>query len=233
MIQTGSITADKADRKVKNMTYIVDRYTVSYKDKDVGYYSVFDNGEEEYDVGWGSPWDIEKELKELGLDKEFRVENKNVFSAYINEKNRLPGRRIRYQLNDVLFERHPNETDEVFSVYRRSAEEGAPDYSPLHHDAPHYEGPHTPEGMKEWCNYYEFVKMDDGTYEAVLDEAWWWGGSHNDGGTIHTEIPEEWFELPYDEFLSEVVTVAAAGHYGFTAEMLKERKGLKEFFGYK
>ena len=75
--------------------------------------------------------------------------------------------------------------------------------------------------------------MDDGTYEAELDEAWWWGGGHNDGGTIRTPIPEEWFELTYDEFLKRVVTLSAAAHYGFTPEILKKRKGLKEFFGLK
>ena len=86
--------------------------------------------------------------------------------------------------------------------------------------------------MREWCSWYAFNKMDDGTYEAELDEAWWWGGGHNDGGTIRREIPEEWFELPYEEFLDNVVGLAAGWHYGFTAEILLERKGLREFFGY-
>ncbi len=90
----------------------------------------------------------------------------------------------------------------------------------------------TPEGMREWASWYAFNKMDDGTYEAELDEAWWWGGGHNDGGTIRREIPEEWFELPYEDFLEKVVTLAAASHYGFTAEILLEKKGLKEFFGF-
>ena len=75
--------------------------------------------------------------------------------------------------------------------------------------------------------------MDDGTYEAELDEAWWWGGGHNDGGTIRNEIPEAWFDLPYDEFLENVVTLSAAAHYGFAAEDLKEKRGLREFFGFK
>ena len=215
------------------MREILNRYKVTYKDKDVGYYYVFSDGSEEYIVGWGSPWDIGEELEGLGLDKKFENEKGNSFSAYLDEKNRLPGRRIKYQVDDVVFERYPKETDERFFIYRRSAEKGDPDYSPLAHDAPHREGPNTPEGMREWASWYCFNKMDDGTYEAALDEAWWWGGGHNDGGTIHTEIPEEWFDLPYDEFLENVVTLAAAGHYGFTAQMLKKKKGLKEFFGYK
>ena len=68
--------------------------------------------------------------------------------------------------------------------------------------------------------------------EGQVGTAWGWGGGHNDGGTIHREIPEEWFELPYEEFLERTVTLAAAAHYGFTAEMLLEKKGLREFFGY-
>ena len=83
--------------------------------------------------------------------------------------------------------------------------------------------------MREWCSWYAFNKMDDGTYQAELDEAWCWGGSHNDGGTIRREIPEEWLDLPYDDFLKEVVRIASAAHYGFTPELLKERAGLKEF----
>ena len=75
-------------------------------------------------------------------------------------------------------------------------------------------------------------KKNDGTYEAALEENWWWGGGHNDGGTIHAEIPEEYLDLPYDEFLEELLTVARAGHYGFTAGYLKKREGLKEFFGF-
>ena len=87
--------------------------------------------------------------------------------------------------------------------------------------------------MREWASWYAFNKRNDGTYEAELDEAWWWGGGHNDGGTIHVDLPQELFELPYKEFLENVVRFAAAAHYGFTAEMLMEKEGLREFFGYK
>ena len=149
----------------------------------------------------------------------------------IKDSNRVPGRkRPLYKNGALLLERVPKETGKRFSVYRRSAEKGDSDYSPLPHDAPHSEGPHTPEGMREWASWYAFNKMDDGTFEAELDEAWWWGGGHNDGGTIRAEIPEEWFELPYEEFLSNVVTLAAAAHYGFTPEILMEKEGLREFF---
>ena len=38
--------------------------------------------------------------------------------------------------------------------------------------------------------------------------------------------------LSYDEFLERVITLASAKHYGFTPDDLKEKKGLKEFFGF-
>ena len=55
---------------------------------------------------------------------------------------------------------------------------------------------------------------------------------HYGGGTICVDIPPEWFGLSYDEFLERVITLAAASHYGFTVDDLKEKKGLKEFFGF-
>ncbi|MBR5642032.1 MAG: hypothetical protein IKW92_07890 [Firmicutes bacterium] len=216
------------------MSYIKDDYNVFYKGQLIGYYCVFSDGRKSYATGWGCPWDIGEELKSLGLDKDWEgKKHRKPFTDLIADAYRVPGRRqIIYDDGTVRLERKPQETGERFTVYRRAAEKGDPDYSELNHDAPHYEGPKTPEGMREWASWYAFNKMDDGTYEAELDEAWWWGGGHNDGGTIHKMLPEEIFDLPYDEFLEEVVGYAAAAHYGFTAEILKEKKGLKEFFGY-
>ena len=119
---------------------------------------------------------------------------------------------------------------EKFYIYRRDARKGSPAYSPKPHSAPHYEGRYI-EGMEEWASWYCINKKDDGTYEAELDEAWN-EGSHNGGGTITVDIPKEWFDLPYDDFLEHVITLAAAAHYGFTANDLKQKKGLKEFLGY-
>ena len=217
------------------MTYLTDSYHVIYNEKTVGYYSVFSDKTIRYYTVWGSPWDIEKELKELELDQERDgKEPIKAITDLIDDSYRVPGRRkIIYENGPLRLERESKETGERYSVYRRGAKEGEPDYSPLPHDAPHHEGGKEPEGMREWASWYAFNKMDDGTYEAELDEAWWWGGGHNDGGTIHREIPEEWMDLPYDEFLENVVCLAAASHYGFTAEMLKEKEGLKEFFGFK
>ena len=214
--------------------HIVDQYNVYYDEELIGYYSVFSDGTVSYYNAWGSPWNIEKELKEMDLDKDIeKGKPLKVFTDMIKDGYRVPGRRRRiYEKGSLKLDRKPRETDVRYNVYRRNAEKGDADYSDLPHDAPHYEGEKTPEGMREWASWYAFNRMDDGTYEAELDEAWWWGGGHNDGGTIHTAIPEEWFELPYEEFLENVVTLASASHYGFTAEMLMKKEGLKEFFGF-
>ncbi len=128
-------------------------------------------------------------------------------------------------------------------IYDRMAKKGSAAYSPKPHSAPHFEG-HYVQGVEEWANHYCFIKKEDGTYEAELDEAWN-EGSHNGGGTINVAIPKEWFSLSYDEFLERVITLAAAKHYGFTTDDLKEKggtcdvdnsvgghQGLKEFFGF-
>ena len=120
---------------------------------------------------------------------------------------------------------------EKFMIYRRDAKKGEATYSPKSHSAPHFVG-HYVEGMEEWASWYCFNKKEDGTFEAELDEAWD-EGSHYGGGTIDVDIPKEWFALSYDDFLEHVITLAAATHYGFTVDDLKERKGLKEFFGFK
>ena len=120
---------------------------------------------------------------------------------------------------------------EKFMIYRRDAKKGEATYSPKSHSAPHFEG-HYVEGMEEWASWYCFNKKEDGTYEAELDEAWD-EGSHYGGGTINVDIPKEWFALSYDEFLERVITLAGAKHYGFTVDDLKDKEGLKEFFGFK
>ena len=86
--------------------------------------------------------------------------------------------------------------------------------------------------MEEWASWYCFNKKEDGSYEAELDEAWD-EGSHYGGGTIDVDIPKDWFALSYDDFLEHVITLAGAKHYGFTVDDLKEKTGLKQFFGFK
>ena len=223
-------------KNVKNMPWINDEYNITYKDKYVGNYYIYDNHTYSYRVSSyvGDIEGLEELLAQKGLLKDMdRKAPIAAIEAMIHESNRVKGKkRPIYVDGPFTVTRIPIKSDDRFWVYRCEAEKGEEGYSPKSHSAPHYEGPNTPEGMKEWATWYAFDKMDDGTYQAALDESWWWGGSHNDGGTIHTDIPEEWFELPYDEFLENVVTLSAASHYGFDAEELKGKKGLKEFFGF-
>ena len=217
------------------MAWITDEYRLTYKDQNAGWYYVFNDGTYRWSVNsWESEIkDFKDLLQQMGLSKDKETKKPiAVIEKMMTEANRVKGmKKVVYVDGDFRLTRIARETNERFLVYRCSAEKGEPGYSPKPHSAPHYEGPHTPEGMKEWTTWYAFVKMDDGTYQAELDESWWWGGGHNDGGTIRTPIPEEWFELSYDEFLENVVTLSAASHYGFTPDELKEKEGLKAFFG--
>lgn len=218
------------------MSWLKDEYKITCNDIYVGYYYKYEDNTSHYTVYDSNKLETIKDLVEQkGLLNNIEAKKPiKAIESMIKESNRVEGkRRPIYADGPFIVERIPQETSERFLVYRCDATKGQPGYSPKNHSAPHYEGEKTPEGMREWTTWYAFVKMDDGTFEAALDESWWWGGGHNDGGTIHTDIPEEWLELPYDEFLENVVTLSAASHYGFTPDELKEKEGLKEFFGFK
>lgn len=213
---------------------IIEEFNVYYRKSCIGIYYVFENGETEYSTSNFAFIGLEKEDIPDKFKRTVRAKGPVGFlQQYMTEENRVKGtRKKKYLAGDFSIVRLPKETGEKYWVYRRSAEKGEAGYSEKNHSAPHYEGPHTPEGMEEWASWYCFNKLDDGCYQAELDEAWWWGGGHNDGGTIRNEIPEEWFKLSYDEFLQRTVRLSAAAHYGFTVEELKEKEGLKEFFGF-
>lgn len=217
-------------------TYIKDEYRIEYKGQYAGTYFIFEEGDAQLSLYFGANDEYKADFEALGFKKKKYIHKKphGFFYEMICEQNRDKSRkRPIYISGDLKLERIPSKTVASYLVYERGAKENEEGYSPLPHDAPHYEGDKTPEGMREWASWYRFDRFDDGTYQASLDEAWCWGGGHNDGGTIHRDIPEEWFSLSYDEFLERVVTLASAAHYGFTAQLLKQKKGLKEFFGFK
>ncbi|MBR1752140.1 MAG: hypothetical protein IJ740_14955 [Ruminococcus sp.] len=214
---------------------IQDEYKIEYKGEYAGTYYIYDDNEACLDLYFGREDEMKADFEALGFKKnEYRQKKPHgFFFDMMTEENRDKSRiRPVYHSGDFKLERIPWRTQDRFFVYRRDAKQGEEGYSPLAHDAPHKEGPNTPEDMREWANWYSFEKFDDNTYQASLDEAWWWGGGHNDGGTVHRDIPEEWFKLSYDGFLERVVTLSSAAHYGFTPEILKEKEGLKEFFGF-
>lgn len=211
---------------------IKDEYSVYVQNEHIGTLYVFSDGTSEFRNWLGSDEQLEEILLKAGSPIGIR-QLKRAILRIIRDRYRVKERkRIIYENDVFTVERQPWPTEERYSIYRRQARESDPDYDSGAHEAPHFEGAKTPEGMMEWANWYAFVKMDDGTCQAQLDEAWNWGGSHYDGGTISVDIPEDWFELPYDDFLDKVVTLAAASHYEFTADFLRNKKGLREFFGF-
>jgi len=218
------------------MAWLKEQFEITCNNHHVGSYYVYEDHTYRYYVS--NYLDDLGEVKDLLSEKGLLCDlyRKSPITAIENmmkESNRVKGRkRPTYVDGPLTVTRIPKDTGTRFLVYRCGANKGEEGYSEAKHSAPHYEGPNTPEGMKEWTTWYAFEAMDDGTFVAALDESWWWGGGHNDGGTIRNDIPEEWFELPYEEFLDHVLSLSAARHYGFTVEELKNKKGLKEFFGF-
>ena len=212
----------------------MDRFTVKLGGSEIGYLNIYSDSDWYYSGRYTDSEELKNRMKELGLDRDVSSPGPIVIFDRLMRPENIKGgtRRLIYTDGELSLERIPEQTGDSFLIYRVGAEKGEEGYSPKKHDAPHYEGPKTPEGMREWASWYQFNKMDDGTYEAELDEAWWWGGGHNDGGTIHALIPEEWLGMPWKEFISNVLNLAFARHYGFTEEELERKDGLKEFFGY-
>ena len=216
------------------MRIIRDTYRIRYGDAPVGTYCVYEDGGSEFASFYGrkelAP--LREALEALGLKKN-RVRQTPLprFRAILNKGERVPGTRKRiFRDGPLSMELVPKDADK-FWVCRRTAKKGAPDYSPKSHSVPHKEGARVVEGMEEWAGWYAFNKKEDGMFEAELDEAWNEGG-HNGGGTVRVEVPEAWLDLGWEEFTERLVTLAGAARFGFTPEDLRERKGLREFFGY-
>lgn len=212
---------------------ITEEYRVYCMDKLAGYYYVFEDGSSEFSIYHTDNDDIKDELEKNGLLKSKKSKKHiPVFAGIMKDENRVSGtRKVIYKSGTVKVEKIPEEY-ESFLIYDRRADKGEEGYSPKDYSVPHSEGGRVIPDTEEWVSWYAFNKMDDGTYEAALDEAWYGGYGHNDGGTIHAEIPEEWLKLPYEEFLEKVTDLAGAARFGFTAKDLKSKPALKEFFGF-
>lgn len=215
-------------------------YNITVKDKEgemqsIAYYYVYT---EKHAIFAPSPF-ID-EYKDIVPDPRMweQVESKTgpvgFIAEMIKEENRetSTGRRT-YVCGPYVIERESKRIGDDFMVYACGAKNGEAGYSAVSHSVPHEEVKGIPTGIDEWVRHYSFHKMDDGTYEAELDEAWYWGGSHEDGGTIVRPVPDEWFSLTYEQFLENVLTLCSAAHYRFTVEELLSCKGLESFFGFK
>ena len=214
---------------------ITDTFYVYFKESCIGVYFYMSDGSSSYSTGAYCFIGLEKEDIPASFRRSAESKGRIAFlERLMTDESRVPDtKRPVYVNGNITIKRVPKETGERYTVFRMNAGKGEQGYSERKYSVPHSEDGKVIEGMNEWVSWYCFNKMDDGTYEAELDEAWWWGGGHNDGGTIHAGIPEEWFGLPYGGFLEKVVTLASAAHYGFTAEELERKQGLREFFGYR
>lgn len=214
-------------------------YNITVKDKkgkmqSVAYYYVYTPNHAIYE-----PSQYIDEYKKIVTDPQMRkeVESKqgpvSFIADMIKEENRDKSKkRLTYVCGPYVIERESQRTDENFMAYCCWAKEGQEGYSPVDHSVPHVEVEGVSTGISEWVRHYSFHKMDDGTYEVELDEAWYWGGSHDDGGTVKRPVPDEWFELPYEQFLEKLLTICGAARYKFTVEELLARQGLRQFFGF-
>ena len=210
---------------------ITEEYRIRWGDRQIGSYYLFEDGSSEFRA-LHSPEPPPEALAALGLTGDHGSKSRLPLFKSLQEKGeQVPGtRKVIWRDGFLTMERIPRDIDR-FWVYRRSAKKGAADYSPKAHSAPHREGNRVVEGMEEWASWYAFNKKEDGMFEAELDEAWD-EGSHYGGGAIRAEVPEEWLDLPWEDFLERLVTLSAASHYGFTPEDLREKAGLKAFFGF-
>ena len=210
---------------------VTEEYRIRYGERQLGSYYVFENGSSEFRA-FRSLEPPPEEAEALGLTKDRRSKSRLPrFKALQEKGERVPGtRKAVWRDGPLTMERIPKDA-EKFYIYRRMAKKGDADYSPKPHAAPHYEGEKTPVGMEEWASQYAFNRKEDGMFEAEMDEAWD-EGSHYGGGTIRVEVPEKWLDLPWEELTERLVTLSDASHYGFTPEDLRERPGLKAFFGF-
>ena len=127
-------------------------YVIYYKDAAVAHFHTYEDGTYAYGPNLGLSEETHEELKALGLGEARKGRRPpKALSALMAKKQRVPERkRVIYQDGPLKMERKPASIPAgSFSVYDRRARKGAPDYSELPHDAPHYEGPNTPEGMRE------------------------------------------------------------------------------------
>lgn len=79
--------------------------------------------------------------------------------------------------------------------------------------------------------HYYFIQRG-GAYEFEFQEGWF-AGSHWDGGTLNTELPQEWFELTWEQFLDNFIEKYPPKSYFITRTELECNLALRKFLGFK
>lgn len=73
---------------------------------------------------------------------------------------------------------------------------------------------------------YEFHKLANGTYQAFIQ-----GGDRYTGGSRTFDIPKDYLDGTYEEFLDKYEQLVPGGHFGLSKEDLLVDGGLKAFLG--
>ena len=76
-----------------------------------------------------------------------------------------------------------------------------------------------------------FNKRRSGKYELVM-QIGWHAGSHWDGGSRRSEIPEEWLSDSWEEFLDILCEKSSDRDLFYSKIEFMASDGLKEFFGF-
>ena len=126
----------------------MEHFLVYYNEDCIASYYMDEKEEEyEYYVGWPKTYQgkvPEEYLKNKKLKRPYKL-----MKDIMTEENRLQGtRKTVYVSGPVRIVRIPKDIDH-FLIYRMNAKKGEQGYSEKKYSAAHYEGEHTPEGMKE------------------------------------------------------------------------------------
>ncbi len=86
--------------------------------------------------------------------------------------------------------------------------------------------------MQDRLEHYDFRRHANGSYSIDLQIGWPGGWSHYDGANMTRDIPQEWFALPWDEFMDRFEESFCSPAFYYTRGELEAVPGLKKFLGY-
>lgn len=173
--------------------------------------------------------EIPDELKENYKGKE----NIKILEEIIEERT-FGKHTYRYEKENICLQKMywHNQPEKELIIYNFNASKSSKAYSEKRHDYKSLDNDKETDRREGFFALsYRFVKYNDGIYQSWLDEAFP-EGSHYGGGIVKEVIPDQWFDLPYEEFLQKVYELNYVKEYNFSLNDLKNRDDLKDFFGY-